>query len=1071
LARVDIKIGLTGAQQVQAGLKGTNEALKRIEATTKKLGDGLARFGNTLTVGVTLPLALVGGAAIKMAADAAESESLFEVSMGNMADAAREFSEDFGKGLGLNRFEMRRTIGVTQNFATAMGLTEEAAFALSKAVSVLTADFSSFFDVAQPEAFLKISAALSGEVEPMKRWGVVVNETSVEMELLNRGLIEQNQELTESQKVLGRFLTIMTQTRNAQGDLARTIDSPTNQFRILQNRVKETGIELGQTLLPVMKQFIALGNVLVQHLAGLIEAFQKLTPAMQGAVIAGLGFALLAGPMARFIGGFLRGVARMIGVIRLFTVGMTRARLVTITTIGIIGSLAIVAGIIALKWEKFEAQFEKIWLNIELFVRKALKNIVGFFTEFLNFWSDGINFMIGVANQLGGSFDTVDPFGKALDDTFKMLNRNVEGTTARIARLDEVIATSGAPETLGAAFTQAFDELKEDAREAVININSIFEGVGEAGFKSTEDMLELYSLIEAQLVETFQSGTAFKTLLGDMSATGKKLGKDLEAAMAIFKGLLVSTGDILGETTEKTRAAFVELLTQTDKSAEAMIAAKALARQLAEEFVFGFSRSADEVGKTVGAMDTLIARMDRQLELTRAINQESNFNAPLLGARGGLGLAGADFVANVEAGRRAASQSFPFTTQLDTAPGLESGAEMLDRINADRQKSIDALIARIKELAEAQRVEIAMSGRSAAIATAEIREVTAAEIEAIMAVQNLTEEEARLELGRINRHQEQTDRIRRETEQQQKAAEDTMARLTDVEFHTLDVMSSMHSATTQFFKGMFTGATTLKDGLKNLFTNIADSILSEFARIAASYVFQVLFGGAGSGGAAPAGAGRQAGGQILASSGGSGLLGSILGGFGSGGGGVVPTLGRGGTIQNLSGASGGFGGLSGLITGGGGTSGIGGLFGALGGGGGIGSTLGFFAGNAILPGIGGPIGSILGSLVGNFLPDIFGGLLGGLGDIFGGLLGGIGSFFGGLFQHGGDTVVTRPTLLGVGEVGPERVSIRPLAGRQGGGNGGTTVVVQGPLIIDEIGMSRFTSGVADGVSRAQSRVL
>jgi TP901 family phage tail tape measure protein len=238
--------------------------------------------------------------------------------------------------------------------------------------------------------------------------------------------------------------------------------------------------------------------------------------------------------------------------------------------------------------------------------------------------------------------------------------------------------------------------------------------------------------------------------------------------------------------------------------------------------------------------------------------------------------------------------------------------------------------------------------------------------------------------------------------------------LFDVAFHTETVARSMHQSFQQFFVAAIRSGESFSTLMKDLFSSIADAVIAEFARIAASQVFRILFGvgggasrgtiGTASGGAL-AGTGAAGGGQ-------GGLLGGAVGtGLLAGGAGFL----GGQLLQQLD--------LPKAV------SGIGGAL--------LGAGLGFA--------IGGPIGA---------------------------LIGGLGGGFGGFFQTGGQRIVHQPTLIGVGETGPELVSVTPLGSRAAhGAGGGVAVVFNGPTIIDDISMLSFERRMARAVRTQQGRVV
>lgn len=192
----------------------------------------------------------------KAAIDAAESENLFEVSMGRMAQSARRWSEETAKALGLNAYEIRKNVGILNTMLNSMGLAETKAYGFSKSLTKLSYDMASFYNLNPDEAFQKLQAAISGESEPLKRLGIIINETTSKQALLNHGIVSQTKNLTEAQKVTGRYLAIMDATQKAQGDMARTSDSTSNQIKKLQSRLSNLAITAGKTLTPAIDELV-----------------------------------------------------------------------------------------------------------------------------------------------------------------------------------------------------------------------------------------------------------------------------------------------------------------------------------------------------------------------------------------------------------------------------------------------------------------------------------------------------------------------------------------------------------------------------------------------------------------------------------------------------------------------------------------------------------------------------------------------------------------------------------------------------------------------------------------------
>lgn len=275
-------------KSVKKDQQGIESGAKAVTAKLEELGGRMAKLGATMTKAITLPLAAIGAASVKLAMDAVESENLFEVSMGNMAEAARDWSKEMSKSLGLNQYETRKTIGVFDVMLKSMGHGEQAAYDMAKGLTQLGYDMASFYNLRADEAFEKLRAGISGEVEPLKRLGIIVNETTIKTWAMTNGLIKQGQVLTEDQKVWARYNVIMEQTKLAQGDLARTIDSPANQLRILKSRAQELAVELGTQLLPLVMKVVSAIQGGVRWFQGLSEGTKSLAVNM-GLMAAALG--------------------------------------------------------------------------------------------------------------------------------------------------------------------------------------------------------------------------------------------------------------------------------------------------------------------------------------------------------------------------------------------------------------------------------------------------------------------------------------------------------------------------------------------------------------------------------------------------------------------------------------------------------------------------------------------------------------------------------------------------------------------------------------------------------------
>lgn len=242
-----------------------SKAMKAISSMVKKMAATVWRWTKRIVLG----LAAISAASVKLAMDAEESDNLFEVSMGNMADATRKWSKELSRTLGLNQYEIRKQVGVLNVMLKSMGIGADDARDMAQGMTLLTHDMASFYNLRPDEAFQKIQSGITGMSMPLKRIGILIGENTIKTWAQNKGMVEQGKNLTELQKIYARYGALMEQTSDSQGDLERTMGSATNQMRILWAQTKETGVELGNIFLP---RFTKTLNIMNKWLAKNKEA-------------------------------------------------------------------------------------------------------------------------------------------------------------------------------------------------------------------------------------------------------------------------------------------------------------------------------------------------------------------------------------------------------------------------------------------------------------------------------------------------------------------------------------------------------------------------------------------------------------------------------------------------------------------------------------------------------------------------------------------------------------------------------------------------------------------------------
>ena len=210
--------------------------------------------------------------------DTIESESLFETSLDNMADSARQWSEDLSEQLGLNAVELRKNVGILYTMTTSMGIADDTAYDVATNLVKLAEDMASYYNISTDEAFVKLRSGLTGETEPLKAIGILVDEQTAKQYAYASGIAKTGENLTQQQKVLARYSAIMAQTSIAQGDLARTMESPANQLRTLKTRFEEMKQAVGAEFQPLLKMvFPALSQMIQAVTPHILSAVKGIT--------------------------------------------------------------------------------------------------------------------------------------------------------------------------------------------------------------------------------------------------------------------------------------------------------------------------------------------------------------------------------------------------------------------------------------------------------------------------------------------------------------------------------------------------------------------------------------------------------------------------------------------------------------------------------------------------------------------------------------------------------------------------------------------------------------------------
>ena len=213
--------------------------------------------------------------AISAASDFEESSAKITEVFGFASESVFDFAEDAAQALGQSKQSVLDAAGVFGTFGKAAGLAGADLSTFSNDFTALASDLASFNNTSPEEAVQALGAALRGESEPLRRYGILLDDASMRQKALELGIISTTKNaLTPQQKILAAQALIFEQSADAQGDFARTSDSLANQQRILQAELSNVTVEIGQKLLPIAVSFAKFANnTLVPAIKTLADAF------------------------------------------------------------------------------------------------------------------------------------------------------------------------------------------------------------------------------------------------------------------------------------------------------------------------------------------------------------------------------------------------------------------------------------------------------------------------------------------------------------------------------------------------------------------------------------------------------------------------------------------------------------------------------------------------------------------------------------------------------------------------------------------------------------------------------
>lgn len=253
-----------------------NASARKATTTTGKFTSGLKAL-NVAAVAITFrKIGHFIAQAVTESNKYQEDLNLFTVALGQYADEAKEYAEYVSDIMGIDPAQWLRNQGIFNTLLTGFGDTAERAQLMSQNLTQLGYDLSSYANIPIEEVMLKLQSGISGELEPLRRLGYDLSQAKLQQTALNLGIKESVANMTQAEKAELRYYAIMTQVTTAQGDMARTLEAPANQLRILQAQLTQAARAIGNIFIPALNAILPYAIAVVQVIREIANALANL---------------------------------------------------------------------------------------------------------------------------------------------------------------------------------------------------------------------------------------------------------------------------------------------------------------------------------------------------------------------------------------------------------------------------------------------------------------------------------------------------------------------------------------------------------------------------------------------------------------------------------------------------------------------------------------------------------------------------------------------------------------------------------------------------------------------------
>lgn len=270
---IDTRMDTSG---VQNGVSAIKQSFNGLGSAVKKIG---LLIGGAFAVG---KLVQFGKECVELGSDLAEVQNVVDVTFTTMSNKVNEFAKNAMTSAGLSETMAKRYVGTFGAMSKSFGFSEAQAYDMSTALTQLTGDVASFYNISQDLAYIKLKSVFTGETETLKDLGVVMTQSALDQYALANGYGKTTSAMTEQEKVALRLAFVQKQLSAASGDFIRTSDSWANQVRVMQLQLQSLKATVGQGLINIFTPVLKVINILLGKLATLANAFKSFTELITG---------------------------------------------------------------------------------------------------------------------------------------------------------------------------------------------------------------------------------------------------------------------------------------------------------------------------------------------------------------------------------------------------------------------------------------------------------------------------------------------------------------------------------------------------------------------------------------------------------------------------------------------------------------------------------------------------------------------------------------------------------------------------------------------------------------------